>query len=69
MADTLKATVRCVVQDVRLTATGFDRLMRVEYMVGTDGPFSFTIPEAQFTAAKVQEELNKRAAELSKLPR
>jgi len=69
MADQLKATVTRVAQDFRLTPTGMDRLVRIEYMVGADGPFSITLPEAEFTATRVQEEMNKRAAELGKLPR
>jgi hypothetical protein len=69
MADQLKPTVTRVVQDFRLTATGMERLVRIEYMVGADGPFTMTLPEAEFTATRVQEEMNKRAAELSRLPR
>jgi len=69
MAEQLKPTVTRVVQDFRLTPTGTDRLIRVEYMVGGDGPFSFSLPEAEFTATRIQEEMNKRAAELARLPR
>lgn len=69
MAPALTPTVTRVVQDFRLTATGTERLMRIEYMVGADGPFNLSLPEAEFTAARVQEEMNKRAAELAKLPR
>jgi hypothetical protein len=69
MADQMKPVVTRVVQDFRLTETGTERMVRVEYKVGKDGPFSITYPEAEFTATRVQEDMNKRAAELSKLPR
>ena len=69
MVDQLKPVVTRVVQDFRLTPTGTDRLVRVEYMVGKDGPFSFSLTEAEFTATRVQDEMNKRAAELARLPR
>lgn len=69
MGNNATPKVTKVTQDYRLTATGMDKLVRVEYMVGADGPFSFSIPEAQFSAAAVQEEISKRVAELSKLPR
>lgn len=69
MATQVTPTVTRVVQDFRLTATGMDRLVRIEYMVGADGPFSLSLPEAEFTAARIQEEMNKRAAVLAALPR
>jgi len=69
MATPLTPVVTRVVQDFRLTPTGMDRMVRIEYMVGADGPFSLSLPEAEFTAARVQEEMDKRAAELGKLPR
>jgi hypothetical protein len=69
MAEQLKPVVTRVTQDFRLTATGAERIVRVEYMVGADGPFSFSLPDTEFTAARVQEEMNKRAAELAQLPR
>jgi hypothetical protein len=69
MVEQLKPVVTRVAQDFRLTPTGMERQIRIEYMVGQDGPFSFTLPEAEFTAVKVQEEINKRAAELAQLPR
>jgi len=69
MAEELKPVVTRVVQDFRLTPTGMDRLVRIEYMVGADGPFSLSLTEADFTATRVQEEMNKRAAELARLPR
>ena len=69
MLEQLKPVVTRVTQDFRLTPTGMDRLVRIEYMVGKDGPFSFSLPEAEFTAARVQQEMNERAAELARLPR
>jgi hypothetical protein len=69
MAEQLKPVVTRVVQDFGLTATGMQRLIRVEYTIGADGPFSFSLAETEFTATRVQEEMNKRAAELANLPR
>jgi len=44
-----------------------ERRTTVEYMVGEHGPFSFTLPDAEFTAARVKTEMDKKAAEIRQL--
>jgi len=44
------------------------RVIRTEFMVGTDGPFAVEISARDFTAAKVREQMEKIAAELRQLP-
>lgn len=41
--------------------------MLVEYMVGAHGPFTLTLLAAEFTAARVQQEMEKVAAEIRQL--
>jgi len=69
MATPLKPTVLRVSEDYHLTRTGFTRRVRLEYMVGDDGPFSLTLAEEEFTAGRANELMAKRAAELAQLPR
>jgi len=69
MATNLQATVSRVTTEVRIPVFGpAQRLMRVDYMVGTHGPFTLSIPAEQFTAARVKEEMDKIAATINQLP-
>lgn len=43
--------------------------IRVEFMIGDDGPFYIKVPQAQFTADKVNAELQKFAAEHARVLR
>jgi hypothetical protein len=43
--------------------------IRVQFVIGTDGPFYLKIPKSDFTAARVNEEINKFAAEHARLQR
>jgi len=69
MANDLTPKVVNVVEDSRLTlAGGVERRRRVTYMVGAFGPFTVTLLDSEFTAARVTQEMEKVAAELRKLP-
>jgi hypothetical protein len=69
MSNDLTPNVLNVVEDFRLTpAGGVERRRRVTYMVGRWGPFSVTLAESDFTAARVMAEMEKTAVELRKLP-
>ncbi len=58
MSDTTP-TINRIIQDSTLTPGGqVQELMRVEFMVGTDGPFTELIPLDEFT----QDEARKRIA-------
>ena len=64
----LKAQVTRVLDaPVLLPTGGIERRIRVDYTVGPHGPFSLTMPAAQFTAAAVKTEMEKVAAEIRNL--
>jgi len=44
------------------------RVIRTEFMVGTDGPFAVELPASEFTAAKAREAMEKLALEIRGLP-
>lgn len=68
MTEELKAQiVRVFENPVLLPTGGVERNIRVDYTVGTHGPFSFALPAAEFTAVRVQQEMDKTVAELRKL--
>jgi len=68
MVDELKAQVIRVYENPLLLPTGgIERRMRVDYMVGTHGPFAVTLPTSDFSAARAQQEIDKTVAEIRKL--
>lgn len=55
-------------QFTELTDTGrVVRMIRTDFMIGEDGPFSVELPIELFTERAVREEIEKIAAELRKL--
>lgn len=44
-----------------------EQAFSVEYFIGEDGPFLIILSPAEFTGARVNEEINKVLAELDKL--
>jgi len=68
MADELKAQIVHVYENPLLLPTGgIERRIRVDYTVGTHGPFSISLLAADFTAVAVQQEMDKTVAEIRKL--
>jgi hypothetical protein len=68
MSVDVKAQVVRVLQAPVLLPTGqLDQQVRVDYTVGAHGPFSLTLKAAEFTAQRVQQEMEKVAAEIRKL--
>lgn len=68
MDTTLKAQVTRVLQAPVLLPTGIvDNRVRVDYTVGTHGPFTLSLPAAEFTAARVNTEMEKMAVEIRNL--
>jgi hypothetical protein len=69
MATNLQPTVSRVTSEVRIPLSGPPlRYFRVDFVVGTHGPFTVSIPAEQFTAARVKEEMDKVAATINQLP-
>jgi hypothetical protein len=68
MPDSIVVKVVRVRPDPSLLPTGtLERRTTVEFMIGADGPFDVTIPDSEFTAARVQQEMEKKAAEIRKI--
>jgi len=68
MPEELKAQVTRVFESPLLLPTGgVEQRIRVDYMVGTHGPFSITLPAAEFSAARVKTEMEKTAGEIRTL--
>jgi hypothetical protein len=58
-------TIIRVGEDARWTAQGTNEaVIRVEFKVGTHGPFTERLPKADYTALKRDELLNKFAKEV-----
>jgi hypothetical protein len=69
MAETLTGQVTRVVEQPRMLLNGnIERDVRVEFTIGPHGPFTLTLPRAEFTADRVKQEMAKLAAEISQLP-
>lgn len=69
MAQQLEAKVIRVVEAPIIDLTGqVTERVQVQYVVGSFGPFSVTIPKPEFTAARVKQEMDKMVAQLSALP-
>ncbi len=47
--------------------TTFKQNHVVSYMVGTHGPFTLILPDAEFTSERVKQLLDQKTAELNKL--
>jgi len=57
-----------VLEDSLLAVDGtVQRRVRVEFMVGTFGPFTVIVPRAEFSAERVNAEIEKVAAPLRAL--
>ena len=70
MVEELKAQiVRVLENPVLLPTGGVERNIRVDYTVGTHGPFSLTLPAAEFSAVRVKAEMDKMVAEIRTLAR
>ena len=68
MPDDRPVKVIRVVQNPILLPTGqVEPRTRVEFMVGGDGPFDLTVAEAEFSAEKIRQEMEKKAVEIRKL--
>lgn len=68
MTESLTPKVTRVSASPLISATGtLIPQIRVEFMVGEHGPFFTTIPEAEFTAARAQQEMEKVATPLRQL--
>jgi len=68
MVEELKAQIVRVYENPLLLPTGgLERRIRVDYTVGTHGPFSLILPAAQFTAAAAKVEMEKTVAEIRNL--
>ncbi len=64
----MKPTVISIKQTNTLGTTGNLQVQYVvQFSVGPHGPFTITVPADQFTAANVQAEMNKIAAEVAQL--
>lgn len=65
MADLTKNNVK-VRTTTSVDASGSaTRFIEVSYMLGDHGPFIVTLPEAEFTAAAVNQAIDRRAADLT----
>jgi hypothetical protein len=68
MADELKIQVVRVFPTPKLLITGdVENWTTVEYTVGGHGPFRIEMLDREFTAAKVQAEMEKKAVEIRKV--
>lgn len=68
MAEELKAQIVRVVENPLLLPTGgIERRIRVDYTVGSHGPFSLTLTAAEFSAARVKQDMDKMVAEIRTL--
>lgn len=69
MADA-KPLITKVVQSATIGANGqVQNAYTVTFTVGSDGPFTLSVPANQFTAAHVQQQIQAFVAELAQLPR
>lgn len=68
MADDVKVVSSS--SDAMQDANGrYINAIKVEFRVGSNGPFFVKIPQTEFTAARVREETDKVAREIAQLPR
>lgn len=68
MPEERKAVVTSITQVTQLDNRGNAvPVMRIDYLVGDDGPFSIEVPKSEFTAASVKAKIEEEAEQVRQL--